>query len=154
MTDIKLTGWCVDRELQVLCLMLREKGLPPVSGRFSLKEDVFIIEDKDVFMTEGNEASEVISTAIAEYFAPATNKQLLVKIRKERTPKLEDSDSIIIRHIGQERLVAAGLLVKTTLTEEKMQEWESYRQALRDFPATVDFDKFAWPQTPLQNISN
>ena len=39
-------------------------------------------------------------------------------------------------------------VLDSPLTEEKLNEWATYRQALRDFPGTVDLTNIEWPTQP------
>lgn len=39
-------------------------------------------------------------------------------------------------------------VLDTGLTPEKQEAWAIYRQALRDFPATVDSNNPVWPKKP------
>jgi hypothetical protein len=39
-------------------------------------------------------------------------------------------------------------MLDSPLTEEKKQEWQTYRQALRDLPQTVDINNIEFPKKP------
>jgi hypothetical protein len=39
-------------------------------------------------------------------------------------------------------------MLDSPLTEEKKQEWQTYRQALRDLPQTVDINNIEFPTKP------
>ena len=69
-------------------------------------------------------------------------------VRNERDRRLSDCDWLILRHIGQEKLVEEQELTATTITAAKYVEWEDYRQELRDFPSVVDLDDVVWPTEP------
>ena len=58
-----------------------------------------------------------------------------IKVRKERNQLLKDSDYIMFPDI--------------TITTEKKEEWEAYRQSLRDIPQDYDSpDEVVYPDKP------
>lgn len=92
---------------------------------------------------------ESIETIIADHnYDAAIITQKLNKIRDERTKRLCASDWYIKRHIDQTALVALGLLVSTSISNEKYQEWLVYQQDLRDFLSICDSEKPVWPIKP------
>lgn len=76
---IELNGWCVDREIQVLSLMLEEACIPPVKGRFV--DNGFETEDDTPVETQ---------IAIAEYFAPG---KPVVKLTDQQKNDLAIADA-------------------------------------------------------------
>ena len=86
---IKLRGWCIDRELQVLCRMLEEANLHLVRGKFTLEG----------FETETNDISIEVQTAIADYFAPGSP---VARISPEEQFKiLQDTvDQLVLTSLG------------------------------------------------------
>jgi hypothetical protein len=64
----------------------------------------------------------------------ATQNLLMTDVRNRRAEKLLRCDWT--------------QLPTAPLTDEKKIAWEIYRQALRDFPATVDLSNIQWPLPP------
>jgi hypothetical protein len=75
---------------------------------------------------------------------PSAKTQRLEEIRAERNTKLDASDKE---------------MAKATETNTKEQDWKTYRQALRDLPATVNMESVTtaaelaafvpmWPTAP------
>jgi len=60
-----------------------------------------------------------------------------VRIRKERNQLLSDSD---------------GPMARTNEQGSKVQEWKTYRQALRDVPQQTDPRTIEWPVKPKHNV--
>ena len=60
---------------------------------------------------------------------------ILSNIRSERNGYLQQTDSWMATDRG--------------LTQEQTDELLAYRQALRDFPATVDLEAIVWPSIPI-----
>lgn len=70
-------------------------------------------------------------------------EKMLPEIRATRDSLLADTDFLVTRHRDQ---LDTG--IPTTLSAEQYAEMLTYRQTLRDFPATVDFDNIVWPTPP------
>lgn len=66
-----------------------------------------------------------------------TIEELMDKIRRKRNAKLAESDWT--------------QLVDVQLSADQKMEWQIYRQALRDLPATCDPRNPIWPEKPKQN---
>lgn len=56
------------------------------------------------------------------------------QLRAARDAALRESDTLLIRHLEQERLIVAGDLTKTVLTDEQVLTACRLRQELRDLP--------------------
>lgn len=69
--------------------------------------------------------------------AEETTEEKLAVIRTQRNSLLAQSD-------WTDTLSAKG-----RLGDAKYAEWQTYRQALRDFPATCDVNNPVWPTKPL-----
>ena len=65
-----------------------------------------------------------------------TKEELLSVIRTERNRLLAEADW------------TDTLSAKTRLGEEKYNQWQEYRQALRDLPKTCDINNPVWPVKP------
>ena len=84
------------------------------------------IPDNDNFITE-----EEYNTAITEYKVIKGWKE----VREKRGQMLKDSDH--------------KMLSDYSITAEKKEEWETYRQALRDIPQDYDSpDEVVYPDKP------
>jgi len=70
-------------------------------------------------------------------------EKTLEAIIVERDSILADTDFLVVRHRDQ---LDTG--TPTTLSAEQYAELLTYRQTLRDFPTTVDFDNVVWPTPP------
>ena len=71
------------------------------------------------------------------YIKDLQRTETLKRIREERNRKLVESDWTQLSSVN------------SALSPEKIAEWESYRQALRDLPDTLDEDlNFEWPALP------
>jgi len=84
---------------------------------------------------EGSETGGVVTvTEPAGWLENKTNEAWR-KIRKERNQLLKDSDYIMVSD--------------APITTEKKEEWEAYRQALRDIPQDYDSpDEVVYPDKP------
>ena len=81
---------------------------------------------------------EVIAGSVTAYTAPS-NSVLYANLRSTRDKLLLDSDWT---QVGD--LVSSG-----AMTSDKLTEWKTYRQALRDLPAnTSDPSDVTWPTKP------
>lgn len=81
---------------------------------------------------------EVIAGSVTAYTAPS-NSVLYANLRSTRDKLLLDSDWT---QVGD--LVSSG-----AMTSDKLTEWKTYRQALRDLPAnTSDPSNVTWPTKP------
>lgn len=63
------------------------------------------------------------------------NEQMLNNIREQRNYLLSECDWTQLNDCR--------------LSESKKLEWTKYRQALRDFPSTVDLNNIVYPEKPL-----
>ena len=98
------------------------------SGLRAIKDDGSGSEmpDPDNMITE-----EEYNEAIAEFEVFGG----WVKVRKQRNQLLKDSDYIMVSD--------------APITTEKKEEWETYRQALRDIPQDYDSpDEVVYPDKP------
>lgn len=67
-----------------------------------------------------------------------------LEMRSKRDSAIQDSTWVIERHKEEKELGLA-----TTITDIEYAAWLSYRQQLRDFPATItDIDNYALPSEP------
>jgi hypothetical protein len=81
---------------------------------------------------------EVIAGSVTAYTAPS-NSVLYANLRSTRDKLLLDSDWT---QVGD--LVSSG-----AMTSDKLTEWKTYRQSLRDLPAnTSDPSNVTWPTKP------
>lgn len=62
------------------------------------------------------------------------NDIIIDNLRPYRDSQLQETDAWMASDRG--------------LTQEQTDELLAYRQALRDFPATVDFEAIVWPKIP------
>ena len=89
-------------------------------------------------LADGCDASEsggVITIIKSAEWLENKNNEAWRKIRKERNQLLKDSDYIMFPDI--------------TISAEKKEEWETYRQALRDIPQDYDSpDEVVYPDKP------
>lgn len=80
------------------------------------------------------------------------NKAALSReVDKNRMQLLTYADGIIQRHQSEERLVKAGKLTKTTLTDEQILAWDEYKQKLRDITNGItpeDIPNLVYPAMP------
>jgi len=88
------------------------------------------------------------------------NRVTLVHRVREMTPEEKTArDESHLRHLRErrdEKLAASdwtqALDHSSPLANDKKEEWETYRQVLRDLPATTDMltwpDSFTWPTEP------
>ena len=72
-----------------------------------------------------------------------TNEEKVILTARTRLPILSFTDVLVIRHRDQ-----VELGIPTTLTAEQYAELLTYRQALRDFPETVDLNDIKLPELP------
>jgi len=80
----------------------------------------------------------IVVGTVGAYVGP-TSSQLYAKLRDERNSLLADSDWT---QVGD--LVSSG-----AMTADKLAEWKTYRQSLRDLPAnTSDPSSITWPTKP------
>ena len=84
---------------------------------------------------DASESGDVITIIkSAEWLENKTNEAWR-KIRKERNQLLKDSDYIMVSDVP--------------ITTEKKEEWETYRQSLRDIPQDYDSpDEVVYPDKP------
>ena len=81
---------------------------------------------------------EVVAGSVTAYAAPS-NSVLYAELRSTRDTLLSDSDWT---QVGD--LVSSG-----AMTADKLAEWKTYRQSLRDLPAnTSDPSSITWPTKP------
>lgn len=69
-------------------------------------------------------------------------------LRTERTMRLSSTDWLVMRH--RDELDIGG---ETTLTTQEFAELQAYRNALRNFPKTLEYtnleeDPIVWPAKP------
>ena len=84
---------------------------------------------------DASESSGVITIIKSAEWLKNKNNEAWRKIRKERNKLLKDSDYIMFPDI--------------TISAEKKEEWETYRQALRDIPQDYDSpDEVVYPDKP------
>lgn len=101
-----------------------ESECNPVTQIIRMKMN-FIGDKVECFHVVENKSEEDIQS---------TQELLLKFLRNQRDEKLLKSDWT--------------QLPNSILTTEKKVEWETYRQALRDFPSTVQLDSVVWPIQP------
>jgi len=81
---------------------------------------------------------EVVAGSVTAYAAPS-DSVLYAELRSTRDTLLADSDWT---QVGD--LVSSG-----AMTSDKLAEWKTYRQSLRDLPAnTSDPSSITWPTKP------
>jgi hypothetical protein len=81
---------------------------------------------------------EVVAGSVTAYATPS-NSVLYAELRSTRDTLLSDSDWT---QVGD--LVSSG-----AMTADKLAEWKTYRQSLRDLPAnTSDPSSITWPTKP------
>ena len=81
---------------------------------------------------------EVVAGSVTAYAAPS-DSVLYAELRSTRDILLTDSDWT---QVGD--LVSSG-----AMTSDKLAEWKTYRQSLRDLPAnTSDPSSITWPTKP------
>ena len=81
---------------------------------------------------------EVVAGSVTAYAAPS-DSVLYAELRSTRDTLLADSDWT---QVGD--LVSSG-----AMTADKLAEWKTYRQSLRDLPAnTSDPSSITWPTKP------
>lgn len=83
------------------------------------------------------------SALVAVIEAHVYENEVLEDVRVLRNTKLMVCDWVAQRHTDQKAASAT-----TTITEEKYQEWLTYRQALRDFPTVCNPLAPTWPEEP------
>ena len=84
---------------------------------------------------DASESSGVVTIIKSAEWLENKNNEAWRKIRKERNQLLKDSDYIMFPDI--------------TISAEKKEEWETYRQALRDIPQDYDSpDEVVYPTKP------
>lgn len=71
------------------------------------------------------------------YFKDMLTKEVLKRMREERNRKLVESDWTELPSLN------------SSLSAEKIAEWQAYREALRALPETLDENlEFEWPALP------
>jgi len=60
------------------------------------------------------------------------------EIRPKRDKLLDECD-----------LKQCNALSIRSMSDKKVQEWEAYKQALRDLPETIDPENPVWPEMPV-----
>ena len=99
---------------------------------FSINEEQYTDLRDNCDASESGGVITIIKSA--EWLENKTNEAWR-KIRKQRNQLLKDSDYIMFPDI--------------TITTEKKQEWETYRQSLRDIPQTFSNpDDVTYPDKP------
>jgi len=99
---------------------------------FSINEEQYTDLQDNCDASESSGVVTIIKSA--EWLENKTNEAWR-KIRKQRNQLLKDSDYIMFPDI--------------TITTEKKQEWETYRQSLRDIPQTFSNpDDVTYPDKP------
>ena len=99
---------------------------------FSINEEQY---DDLADNCDASESSGVVTIIKSAEWLENKNNEAWRKIRKERNQLLKDSDYIMFPDI--------------TITTEKKEEWETYRQALRDIPQDYDSpDEVVYPDKP------
>jgi len=99
---------------------------------FSINEEQY---DDLADNCDASESSGVVTIIKSAEWLENKNNEAWRKIRKERNQLLKDSDYIMFPDI--------------TITTEKKEEWETYRQALRDIPQDYDSpDEVVYPTKP------
>ncbi len=84
---------------------------------------------------DASESSGVVTIIKSAEWLENKNNEAWRKIRKERNQLLKDSDYIMFPDI--------------TISAEKKEEWETYRQVLRDIPQDYDSpDDVTYPDKP------
>ena len=99
---------------------------------FSVNEEQYTDLQDNCDASESSGVVTIIKSA--EWLENKTNEAWR-KIRNQRNQLLKDSDYIMFPDI--------------TITAEKKEEWETYRQALRDIPQDYDSpDEVVYPTKP------
>lgn len=107
---------------------------PEGNGWYEASED---IDGKLFKLSSTGVVLEMPSGEKNLYIKDLQEKGFFKGLREERNRKLIESDWTQLPSIN------------SALSPEKIAEWESYRQALRDLPNTVDEDlNFEWPALP------
>jgi hypothetical protein len=92
-------------------------------------------EWQDCLQHQGRRKVDTIALKIIECSPPEpTTEELLAAIRIKRDALLAESDWTALSDVP--------------LADVKKAEWQAYRQALRDFPATCDPKNLIWPDKP------
>lgn len=139
MVEIILSGWCIDRNLQVLNKMLEEAEIKEFVENGVFKEDKF---------TTDQILSDAAKNKISEYFK-AFSEQDEIKRRKASVQAkvdklLAETDYVTIRQYEQEKKDGPK-----KLTDEQFEAIMDYRQALRDLPNSITTDSEpTWPTKP------
>ncbi len=99
---------------------------------FSINEEQY---DDLADNCDASESSGVVTIIKSAEWLENKNNEAWRKIRKERNQLLKDSDYIMVSD--------------APITAEKKEEWETYRQALRDIPQDYDSpDEVVYPDKP------
>jgi hypothetical protein len=111
---------------------------------FYTKEIHVIIPEPNIEITE-NEWHYCLEH---QWQARIFNKQIvLVK------PELNEKDALIGLRRIRDRLLEESdwiMLEDSPFSKEKKKEWKTYRQALRDLPATCVINSIEWPTPPTK----
>ena len=99
---------------------------------FSINEEQY---DDLADNCDASESSGVVTIIKSAEWLENKNNEAWRKIRKERNKLLKDSDYIMVSD--------------APITAEKKEEWETYRQSLRDIPQTFSNpDDVTYPDKP------
>jgi len=127
MTEIILSGWCVDRNLMVLNKMLEEAGIKEFVENGTFKGDKF---------TTDQILSDAAKNRISEYFKAFSVQEEIEKIKMEiRAKRIAILKKVDDVRNGYKRQVDLG--ITTSITQEKYLAWCQYGQDWCDLPATI-----------------
>lgn len=104
--------------------------------------DIQCDDGEDFYLNIGlDEATHIINNnpvVIPVVRPPETLESKMTKIRMYRDALLRETD---VRYCNPE--------LWSDMLSEKQQQWRSYKQALRNFPAVCDPDNPVWPIPPI-----
>jgi hypothetical protein len=87
-----------------------------------------------LYQLKNNIPTPMTEQELSDYRDGLTLQSTLRYVRDERDQRLIKSDWT--------------QLLNSNLSDEKKNEWETYRQALRDMPDTVTGPEVVWPEEP------
>ena len=99
--------------------------------------DIQVGEGEEFYLNCPDTVTHIVDNTPTLLAAPAVAAPVkLLRIRQERNARLAKCD---YTHISDAKLTA-----------DQKEAWKIYRQALRDFPATVDLNNIIWPVAPVE----
>lgn len=114
--------------------------------------------EKGVFLIPANATQkEPLEPQEGKYLRYQENAWNLMDIpveteaQEEIPPELTDVEKLQFVRAQRNQLLSVcdwTQVLDSPLSEEKLEEWATYRQALRDLPNTVDLTNIEWPAKP------